>query len=170
MNINLIVGNICTLLAMGANAASSTRKTVKGVLFFQNIAQLIYCISGIVLRGYSASVQNAVSIARNVAAMKNVKSKVIEWSLVVIGVVLGIAFNNRGLMGLLPVVGNLQYTLAIFWFKNNERAVKISFLISVAFFAAFNVVLFNFVGAVADLIVIITTLVVLLKKPAAERE
>jgi hypothetical protein len=32
---------------------------------------------------------------RNLAAMKNVKSRVIEWSLILLGVVPGIVFNNR---------------------------------------------------------------------------
>lgn len=163
MDLNLIIGNLSTLLAMGTNAVSSTRKTARGVLFWQSLAQVVYLVSAIVLRGYSAAVQNVVGIARNVVAISNKKSKVLEWSLTIAGVVLGIAFNNRGLMGLLPVIGNLQYTLAIFRFKDNEKVLKISFLISVACFAVFNVVLYNFVGAASDTVVIITTTVVLIR-------
>lgn len=166
MNSNLIIGNVCTLLAMGANALSSTRKTAKGVLRLQNVSQAIYFFCGIILGGYSASVQNVVSILRNVAAIRNIKSKTVAWGLTAAGVVLGILFNNRGVMGLLPVIGNLQYTLAIFRFKDNERVLKISFLISVASFVVFNIVLYNFVGAAADLLVLITTAVVLIRGAA----
>lgn len=161
---NLIIGNLCTLLAMGANAISSTRKTAKGVLAVQSIGQLIYLISAIVLRGYSAAVQNAVSVLRNIAAIRNIKSKTLEWILTIAGVALGVLFNNRGIIGLLPVLGNLQYTLAIFRVKNNERLLKISFLISVASFLAFNVVLYNFVGLIADTVVVTTTTVVLIRE------
>ena len=163
MNTNIIVGNLCTLLAMGANAASTTRKSTKSVLSVQNLGQLIYCVSGIVLGGYSASVQNVVSILRNVAAIRNIKSKAVEWGLTIAGVVLGILFNNRGVMGLLPVLGNLQYTLVIFRCRDNERLLKLSFLISSVCFVIFNIVLYNFVGVVSDLIVTITTAAVLLK-------
>lgn len=163
MNGNIIIGNLCTLVAMSANAFSATRKDSKSVLRVQNISQLVYCISGIVLEGYSASVQNVVSILRNIAAIRNVKSKTLEWVLVIAGLVLGIACNNRGVIGLLPVLGTLQYTLVIFQCKDNQRALKASFMISSIFFVVFNFCLYNFVGAVSDLVVAITTFSVLVK-------
>ena len=159
----VIIGNLCTLLAMGANALSSTRKSTKGVLRVQNLSQISYFVSGIVLGGYSAAVQNVVSILRNIAAIRNVKSKKVEWSLTVAGVVLGIVFNNRGILGLLPVIGNLQYTLAIFRARNNERLLKISFLLSSISYVIYKIVILNFVGVAADSIVCITTAVVLMK-------
>lgn len=168
MNSSVIIGNLCTLLAMGSNAISSTQKTAKGVLGVQSLSQIIYCAGAIMLKGYSAAVQNAVSILRNLAAIRNINNKFVEWILIGFGVVLGIAFNNRGVIGLLPVVGNLQYTLVIFRFKDNERALKLSFLISVAAFAVFNAAIFNFAGAVSDLVVIITTVVALVKSAKNE--
>lgn len=163
-HLELIIGNLCTLLAMGGNAISSTRKTAKGILLMQTLSQGIYCISGIVLKGYSASVQNVVSILRNIAAIRKVNSKVLEWVLVALGVILGIVFNNRGLVGLLPVLGNLQYTLVIFRFWDHQRAIKISFLISVLSFAVFNIVLWNFVGVASDLFVATTTAMMLIRE------
>ena len=162
-NLDLIIGNLCTLLAMGGNAISSTRKTAKGVLMMQTLSQGIYCVSGIVLKGYSASAQNAVSILRNIVAIRNINSKAIQWILTGLALVFGIAFNNRGLMGLLPVVGNLQYTLAIFRFPDNERAVKLSFLLSSICYAVFNIVIQNYVGIAADSFVVVATAIVLLK-------
>ncbi len=169
MDSNIIIGNVCTLAAMGANAASSTRKTARGMLLLQNLGQAIYFASAIVLRGYSAAVQNAVSILRNFTAIRNIKSKALEWILTVAGVVLGILFNNRGLIGLLPVIGNLQYTIAIFRFQENERVLKLSFLISGISFLIFNIAIFNIVGAVSDFVVAVTTVVVLLKGKTNEK-
>lgn len=163
MNGNLVIGNLCNLLAMGANAFSSTRKTAKGVLHAQNFGQLMYFITGIVLRGYSAAVQNAVGILRNLTAIWNIKSKILEWILTAAGVILGVVFNNRGLVGLLPVAANFEYTLAIFRFKDNERAIKIAFLISSVSYVIFNIAIRNYVGAACDLTVVITTAVVLVR-------
>lgn len=164
MNPNIIIGNLCPLLAMGTNAISSTRKTAKGMLLFQSLSQVIYFVCAIVLKGYSAAVQNVVSIIRNAVAIKNIKNKVIEWVLIILGLVLGIVFNNRGIIGLLPVIGNLQYTLAIFYLKDNERLFKISFLISLIGFVIFNIAILNIVGAIADTIVSITTIIALIKE------
>ena len=163
-SLNIVIGNICSLMAMGTDAISSTRKTAKGMLWMQTVSQLIYCIGTIVLKGYSGAVQNVVSIARNLVAIKKIDSKIVEWCLVILGVVLGLWFNNLGWMGLLPVVANLQYTLAIFRFANNERALKISFLISITMFGVFNLAILNIVGFCTNMAVAITTAIFLLKK------
>ena len=164
MDGGFIVGNLCTLLAMGTNAFSSTRKTAKDVLRVQNLGQAIYFISAIALKGYSAAVQNVVSVLRNLAAIRDIKSKAVEWILTIAGVVLGIVFNNRGLLGLLPVLGNFQYTLAIFRVKGNEWLLKISFFVSTAAYVAYNLVIRNYVGVASDSFVLITTAIVLLKE------
>lgn len=165
--IGIVIGNVCSILAMITDSISSTRKTAKGVIWVQSISQLIYFVGTIVLKGYSGAVQNAVSFIRNMVAIKDIKSKAIEWILVALGVVLGVAFNNLGLVGYLPVVANLQYTLAIFKFKDNERALKISFAISIGLFGLFNIFILNFVGAATNLFVMATTVVALIRKKAA---
>lgn len=161
--IHLIIGNVCSLLAMVTDSVSSTRKTAKGVLLVQSLSQLIYFIGTVVLKGYSGAVQNAVSILRNFVAIRDIRNKYVEWALVGLGVVLGLAFNNLGFMGLLPVIANFQYTIAVFRFQDNERALKISFAIAVGMFAVFNIAIFNVVGVVSNSVVFVTTLAVLLK-------
>ena len=162
--ISVILGNGCSLLAMVTDSISSTQKTAKGVLLMQSLSQLIYCIGTILLKGYSGAVQNVVSILRNFVAIRKISSPLIEWILVALGVALGLLFNNLGLIGYLPVVANLQYTLAVFKFKDNERALKISFALCIGLFAIFNCAIFNFVGAASNLVVLGTTLVMLFKQ------
>ena len=87
----------------------------------------------------------------------------LEWVLVAAAAGLGVDFNNRGLLGLLPVVGNLQYTLAIFRLKGKERLLKISFLLSLVAFVIFNFAIGNYVGVVCDSVVSVTTIVVLIR-------
>ena len=162
--IHLIIGNVCSLLAMVTDSVSSTRKTAKGVLLVQSLSQLIYFIGTVVLKGYSGAVQNAVSILRNFVAIRDIRNKYVEWTLAGLGVVLGLAFNNLGFMGLLPVIANFQYTIAVFRFQDNQRALKISFAIAVGMFAVFNIAIFNVVGVVSNSVVFVTTLAVLLKR------
>ena len=162
--ISVILGNGCSLLATLADSISTTRKTTKGVLLMQSLGQLMYCFATILLKGYSGSVQNVVSILRNFVAIRKINNPLIEWILVLLGVVFGLLFNNLGLIGLLPVIGNLQYTLAIFKFKDNDYALKISFAILIALYAIFNCTIFNFVGAACNLVVLVTTLVMIFKQ------
>ena len=165
--VNVVIGNGCSLLAMVTDSLSASQKTAKRVLWVQNLSQLIYCIGVIFLKGYSAAVQNVVSIIRNVIAIKEVKSKTLEWIVVALGVVLGLCFNNLGLVGLLPIVANLQYTLAVFRFKDNERALKISFMCAAIMFAVFSLAVYNIVGFFTNSVVAVSTAVFLLKRKTA---
>lgn len=164
MNVlEIVVGNLCSLLAMVTDSISAAQKTAKRVLWVQTLSQLIYFIGTVILKGYSGAAQNAVSIVRNLVAIKGIGSKVTEWVLLLMGVGLGLGFNNLGLVGLLPVVANFQYTLCIFRFQDHERALKTSFMISVGLFAVFNVAIYNWVGATSNAVVCITTAIALLR-------
>lgn len=166
--IQLITGNLCSLMAMFTDSVSATRKTSKSVLLYQCIGQAFYCIGSIVLKGYSGAVQNAMSILRNFVAIKKINSKFLEWALAILGVVLGVCFNNLGLIGWLPIVANLEYTLAVFYFKDNDRALKIAFLITVAMFGMFNGFIYNLVGVITNAVVLITGILALTRKEKQE--
>lgn len=145
------------MLAAVSDSISGTRKNPKAVLGVQIISQLFYSASSFVLKGYSAIVQSIVAIFRNLLAMSGKKIQVLEWLLTIVAVVCGVIFNNRGLLGLLPVIANFEYTVCVFKFKNEENSLKVAFVVNMVMFAIFNVSILNFVGAVMNLVVAITT-------------
>lgn len=159
----LILGNLCSVFAMITDSISATRKSPKAVLLVQSISQAFYGIGTILLKGYSGAVQNIVSILRNFAAIKNIQSKWIQWIFVVLGVVLGILFNNIGILGYLPIIANLQYSLAVFRFRDNERALKYALIICVLLYTVFSAAILNFIGVGTNLVVFVTTAIHLIK-------
>ncbi|MBE6927833.1 MAG: YgjV family protein [Ruminococcaceae bacterium] len=160
---SLIIGNICSLLAMCSDGISASRKTAKGILSVQIASQFLYGASTIVLKGYSGAVQNAVSVFRNLTAMSKKQYKWIEWLLLSLAVGLGIYFNNRGLVGWLPVLGNFIYTLTVFRFKDQERPIKYAFAISTVMFAIFNFSIQNYVAFGGNVVVFIMAVIFLIK-------
>ena len=160
---SIIVGNVFSLCAMASDSFSGTRKEHKQIMAVQIVSQFFYAASSIALKGYSSTAQNAVAIFRNFAAMKNVKSKVLEWSLILAGVVLGIVFNNRGLLGWLPIIANLEYSIAVFKLKENEKALKLAFIINMVMYAVFSFVIKNYVGTVSCTVIAVTTAVSLIR-------
>ena len=142
---------------------SASQKSAKGVLWMQTLGQVLYTVSCVFLKGYSAVVQHAVSVVRNLAAIRGVQSKVVEWSLVGIAFVLGVVFNNLGVIGWLPVIANLEYSLAIFRFREDQRSLKLAFLVCVLLYTVFNVIILNIVGAVSNVVVLITTTAFLIR-------
>ena len=85
----------------------------------------------------------SVAILRNLAAIKNIKSKVLEWTLIVLGVALGIVFN--------------------------DRTLKIAFILNMLFFVAFSVAIKNYVGTVGNIVVAVTTAIALYREKTAQR-
>ena len=170
MNITVIIlGNICSLLAMGTDSISASRKNIKSMLWMQNASQVIYGISSLLLKGYSATVQNVVCILRNLMVIKGIKSKIVEWFLLILGVAIGLWFNNLGFWGLLPIIANFQYGLAVFHFKDNEIIIKISFFIHTLLFVFFSLIVLNFVGVCTNSIVAVTAIIFLVKAYKAKK-
>ena len=159
----IIVGNICSLCAMVTDSVSGTRKKHSQILGIQMISQVFYAAGSIILKGYSSTAQNIVAILRNLAAMKGTKNKIIEWLLIILGVVLGAVFNNRGLLGWLPIIANLEYSIAVFRFRNNEKGLKIAFILNMLMYSVFSFVILNYVGAAANTFVAVTTAVSLFR-------
>lgn len=160
---DILIGNLCSLCAIITDSFSGTRKKRSEILGIQIISSVFYSAGTIVLKGYSSTVQSAVAILRNLAAIKNVRSKAVEWTLILLGVVLGFLFNNRGLIGWLPIIANLEYSIAVFRFKDDERRLKIAFIINMLMFFVFGISIKNYVAAVGNIVVTVTTLISLLK-------
>ena len=161
--VSIIVGNILSLCAMTSDSISGTRKKLSEIMGIQIVSQFFYGASSIVLKGYSSTAQNVVAVFRNLAAMKNVKSKALEWGLVLAGIVLGVTLNNRGLLGWLPIIANLEYSVSVFKFKDNEKALKLAFIINMVMYAVFSVVIMNYVGALSCAVIAITTAISLVR-------
>lgn len=159
----VIIGNLFSLCATVTDSISGTRKKHSEMMAVQIISQFFYAASSIALKGYSSTMQNVVAVFRNYAAIKNVKSKVLEWTLILAGVVLGIMFNNRGLLGLLPVVANFEYSIAVFRLKDNETALKIAFIANMLMYVVFHYVTLNYVGVVSCLVIAGITIVSLVR-------
>ncbi|MER2235880.1 MAG: YgjV family protein [Candidatus Limivicinus sp.] len=169
MQTAVILGNVFSLCAMISDSISGTRKKHSEIMAVQCVSQVFYGASSIALKGYSSTAQNVVAIFRNIAAAKNIKSKVLEWVLILAGVVLGVIFNNRGLLGWLPIVANLEYSIAVFKLKDNEKALKLAFIINMLMYAVFSAVIMNYVGVLSCMVIAVTTAVSLirsLRKPA----
>lgn len=161
--LSIIIGNILSLFATVSDSVSSTKKTFKSILLVQTVSQVFYTASSIVLKGYSAAVQNGVNFFRNLFAIHGKRNKLIEWFFILIAVVLGVYFNNRGFVGLLPVIANFVYSIAVFRFQNNGRALKTCFLFTVSMFTVFNLVILNFIGFAANCVLLTTTVISLIR-------
>ena len=171
---DIIIGNVCSFCAMITNSVSGTRKKHREILGIQIISFIFYGVGSFILKGYSSTVQNGVGILRNLAAIKGIKNKIagrmIEWILISLGVALGIIFNNRGILGWLPIIANLEYSIAVFYLKDKERLLRYAFIANLLMYTVFAAVIMDYVSIAANLIAAVTTVIFLIKDKAAKKK
>ena len=167
---SILLGNLFSLCAMISDSVSGTRKKHSEIMAVQIVSQFFYGASSVALKGYSSTAQNLVAVFRNLAAMKNVKSRALEWTLILAGVVLGVVFNNRGLLGWLPILANLEYSVAVFKLRENEKALKLAFILNMVLYAVFSAVIQNYVGVLSCTVIAVTTAVSLIRAAKGAEE
>lgn len=157
--LEIICGNIASILAGISDSVSATRKTNKGVLLVQCISQVFYAAAAIFLKGYSALMQNAVAVVRNLYGVYGKGRKAVEWALLILAFVLGVVFNNRAWVGLFPVIANMEYSVAVFRFKEQPKLLKLALALNMLLYTVFSIVILNYIGALLNFTVGIITVV-----------
>ena len=115
-----------------------------------------------------------MAVLRNLAAMMEIKNKtvqrIVEWILILLGVALGVIFNNRGLLGWLPIAANLEYSVSVFYLKDREQWLKLAFVVNMLMYSVFSFVIINYVGAVANIVTAVITAVSLIRDACAAKK
>ena len=61
-------------------------------------------------------------------------------------------------------------TVAVFKLKNNEKALKLAFIINMIMYAVFSAVIKNYVGVLSCTVIAVTTAVSLIRAAAGKEE
>ena len=121
MQAYLILGNIFSLLSALCIAISVLKKSKNDLIWWQ-IIDVIFCIlSNIALYTYAALTTNSVSLIRNILAYKGKLTKNLIWILLILCIVAGLYANNRGIIGLFPIVASASYTIFMFITKDEQQ-------------------------------------------------
>ena len=117
----LIIGNIFSLLSAICIAVSIIKKNKNDLIWWQ-ILDVIFCIlSNIALYTYAALTTNSVALIRNILAYKNKLSKKLTFVLMILCIVAGLWANNRGIIGLFPIVASAIYTVLMYTTRNDQQ-------------------------------------------------
>lgn len=117
----LIIGNIFSFLSAVFIALSVIKKNKKDLIWYQ-VIDVIFCIlSNIALYTHAALTTNSVALIRNILAYKNKLTRKITWVLFVLCIIFGLWANNRGFIGLFPIIASSSYTIFMFTTKNEQQ-------------------------------------------------
>lgn len=158
----LIVGNIFSLLSAICIAVSVIKKNKNDLIWWQ-IIDVIFCIlSNIALYAYAALTTNSVALIRNILAYKNKLSKNLTLILMVLCIVAGLWANNRGIIGLFPIIASASYTVFMFTTKD-EQQMRWALVSNLVLWLVHDIYVQAYPSAVTDLVLSIWTAIQIFK-------
>ena len=117
----LIIGNIFSFLASVCTAVSVVKRNKTDFMYWQVGNTICAIMTNLVLHSFSGVTTNSVSLVRNILAYKKKLSFSITLGILTLSIILGFVFNNRGFIGILPVLSSAGYTLCIYLTKNEQQ-------------------------------------------------
>ena len=154
----IIIGEIFSLLAALTLAYSTFSKKKSKMIWWQAINAIFYGLSNLFLGCYSAAVINILALSRNALVVKNKLDKKFTIIICILIIIVGVYFNNRAWLGLLPIIASVQYTLCVFILKSAQH-MRIALIINLLQWMIFDFLIKAYPMFALDIIIIIVTLI-----------
>lgn len=151
----IICGNIVALFASILMVYSGIVKDRKKIIYIQALQILAFAISNLILGGYTGTIVNLISLARNYWCYKDkltIDKKVI---IILLSIVFSLMFNNLGFVGLLPLISTVVFT----YFMTTKKTINLKYLIAFTSFLwlIYDVLIFSYISAVFDFLTILAS-------------
>lgn len=148
----LILGEVCSFFGALCLAISTFGKTKKDIVKWQVADQVFNAAANLFLLSFSGAVVNSVNVARNYLTYKGKFNRRMMAGFLVAIIVLGLIFNNRGFIGLIPIIAAGEYTIALAVFKNPQDT-RIMPAFNLAMWAVYDFVIMAYPMFVMDIVI-----------------
>lgn len=157
----LLLANIIALIGSLFMVVASYVKSDKLCIMLQSVQIFMFVISNILLKGITGVIINALSLVRNVLTYKRKLTKLLKYSLLILIVVLSIVFNNLGIVGYLPLIGTVVFT--IFIDSKDNFKFRLSLTFSVFMWLIYDVYIMSYSSAIFDFFSFVGGIVTLIR-------
>lgn len=156
---NILIGNIIALVASLIMVYTGILKNKKKIIYLQTVQIGLSVISNIVLGGISGAIINGISCIRNVLCYKGMLTTMFKILIVIISIILTLLFNNLGIIGLLPLISIVVYTL----FMDTKKVITLKLLIifTMIMWLLYDFYIKSYTSSLFDLLTIITNVIAL---------
>ncbi len=145
----LITGNILSFIAAMFMAASSVVKNRSTIFLLQFFECFILAVASFFFKSYAGITTLLLCAVRNLLTARGYFGKKTMLVFFVLTAVFGFLANNRGLIGLLPVMATLQYTCCSY-ILTGLLSTRISILINTAIWVIYAFLIKDFSTGITD--------------------
>lgn len=146
----VLIGNIIALIASILMVVASYIKSKNNIIIVQSIQICLFVISNLILGGITGAIINAANLIRNILCYKDKLTKLNIIIICLLVTILSLCFNNLSLIGLIPLISSLVYT--IFMNTKSPFKFKILILISMISWAIYDFTIKSYTSGIFDVI------------------
>lgn len=158
----MLIGNMISFAGACFTLLSAWSRDRKRIYLYQAGQCLLLAVANVFFASVSGVTTYALCTVRNcLLACDGFTAR--RCALFVVAVAaLGLYANNRGLVGLLPIVTTVLYTAGCFYAKRT-KAIKLNMIVNLVLWAAYDLLVGDYVSAVVDSVSAATALVSILR-------
>lgn len=147
---NIIIANIVALIASIIMVSIGLIKKKKRIIYYQTIQIGLFIVSNILLGASTGIIINSISCVRNILCYKNKLDKKNKIIIIILSVVTSLLFNNKGIIGLLPLISSVVYII----YMNIKDVVKFKYILifTLLLWFVYDFYIMSYTSALFDLI------------------
>lgn len=143
----MILGNLFALIDGIVFSMSGLEKSHDKQLKMQLVSSTCFLLSNIMLGAFTGIVLCTFGVVRNVLKFFGLANKYVIVAMVVIQTVLILAFNADGLLGILPLIASVGYTIAVMGTVSSRR-VALAMFLNGSLWIGYDIYIGSYVGAI----------------------
>lgn len=151
---NLIIGNIISFISAVFLGISCYAKDRKKIFSFQLVNCATYAVASFFFGSYAAITTLVLCCLRSILIMKDKYTSTAAYILAISVIAFGIMANNRGLVGLLPVIASVEYNLCCYYITD-PHLTRYSIMINEFIWVMYAIIIKDFSTGISDTIIII---------------
>ena len=145
----ILIGNMISMLASVFLILSCWVNTKKSAYLFQILEALTLCISAVFFQAWTQLSTLTLSVLRNYLVMTERYDRRMMWIFSGLIVVFGLAVNNLGVLGLLPLVATVILAICNYYLQD-IMAIKWSFLFNCVLWGIFGFAIRDYVSGITQ--------------------
>ena len=150
----VLLANAISLIGCVLMVVVGLIKKRENILVVQSAQFLILGIANLILGGVTAFISDLVSIGRNLFSLKRPLTTPVRLVFILIQILISVPFNRLGLVGWLPTVAAVSFTM--FLDVGDEVVLKLAIIFGQSMWMIFDFLLQNYTSCAFDVFSIIS--------------
>ena len=160
---NALIGNLISFVAACFTVASAWSGNRKRIYMYQAIQCLLLSVANIFFLSISGVTTYMICALRNVLLSRDRFTSRLCAVFVACVTIIGLSVNNRGLVGLIPVVTTVLYTI-ICYFAKRHTTIKLNIVGNLSLWAAYDILIHDYVSFAVDTVSAVVAVLSLLRR------